>query len=331
MNILVRLPNWLGDMVMSVGFLNQLREFYPGSSVSVIAKKGIHALLPYFPECRHQFVFSKDEYQGLNGLYRFGSEIKRKEKFDIFFCLPDSFSSALMGFATGSKTRVGYKKELRDLFLTHSFRKPLGLHRVEEYVMQLELLNRRKLATPATVRLHHDFRKKEHIVVNINSEASSRRLTPEKAIELLTAIRKNINNPIMLVGGPGEKDFVETVLGRLPEKEGIESVAGKTSLTELVEILASAQLMLTTDSGPAHLSNALGTPTIVLFGAGNENNTAPYNAENRKVIRLGKLSCEPCQKNVCVQFSTPQCLELLETSIIISEMKDQLEYGKRIV
>src|SRR5690606_33498440 len=128
-----------------------------------------------------------------------------------------------------------------------------------------------------------------------------------------SSLRKNIDNEILLIGAPHEKDFVETVLNALPERNNIRSIAGTTSLPQLVEVLASAQLVLTTDSGPAHLSNALGTTTIVTFRAGDENKTAPNNRENRRIIRLGKLSCEPCTKNVCVQFSTPQCLELLES------------------
>jgi heptosyltransferase II len=325
MNILVRLPNWLGDMVMSVGFLQQLKEFYPGSAISVIAKKGIHDLLPFFPETEHQFVYSKEDYPGITGLYKFGSSIRIQEKFDLFFCLPDSFSSALMGYSTKAKQRIGYKKELRELMMTRSFKRPSGLHRVEEYVRLLELFTGKTITSPINVNLHHNFEKKDHVVININSEAQSRRLTTTKAVEILTAIRKNIDNKIYLIGAPKEKEFVDLVLNQLPDQTDMESIAGKTSLSSLVEILASAKLMLTTDSGPAHLSNALGTNTIILFGAGNENNTAPYNMQNRKIIRLGKLSCEPCTKNVCVQFSTPQCLELLETPMIVMEVKQQIE------
>jgi lipopolysaccharide heptosyltransferase II len=330
MNILVRLPNWLGDMVMSVGFLNQLKEFYPGASISLIAKKGIHELLPFFPQTEHQFIFSKEQNPGLAGLIRFGKEIKKNKRFDLFFCLPDSFSSALMGYATAAKQRVGYKKELRQLLLTHSYDKPAGLHRVEEYVRLLELFSGRKMNAPINVRLEHQFEKKDHVVVNINSEASSRRLTISKAVEILTELRRNIDSKILLIGAPKEKDFVEQVLSLVPGKHHIESIAGSTRLSSLVEVLASAKLMLTTDSGPAHLSNALGTNTIILFGAGNENNTAPYQEEYRRVIRLGKLGCEPCMKNTCVRYSTPQCLELLETPQIIQNVKDYLENGKRI-
>lgn len=329
MNILVRLPNWLGDMVMSVGFIEQLEKYFPGASVSVIAKKGIHELLPYFPQLDQQFIFSKDEYPGLRGLYNFGRKIRQAKNFDLFYSLPDSFSAAFMGHATGARKRIGYKNELREILLTNSYSKPKSIHRVEEYIKLLELFTGKEAAA-VSVKLRHDFERKKHVVVNINSEASSRRFTTAKAIEIISSLRKNIDNEILLIGAPREKEYVEAVLNALPEKNNIRSIAGTTSLPQLVEVLASAQLVLTTDSGPAHLSNALGTTTIVTFGAGNENNTGPYNRENRKIIRLGKLSCEPCTKNVCVQFSTPQCLELLETKHIVELVKEELENEKRI-
>jgi heptosyltransferase-2 len=323
MKILVRLPNWLGDMVMSVGFLGQLERCYPGADISVIAKKGIHELLPFFPPTEHQFIFSKDDHKGMSGLWRFGREIRRKQKFDLFFCLPDSFSSAFMGMATGASPRTGYKNELRQIFLTHSYTKPAGLHRVEEYTALLERFSGKK-AEGINVSLKHHFEKKDHVVVNINSEASSRRLTEDKAVEVLTQLRNSISQKIIMIGAPKEKDFVDKVIARLPVNEGIESVAGKTTLRELASILASARLMFTTDSGPAHLSNALGTDTIVLFGAGNEKNTAPYNQRLRTVIRLGQLSCEPCTKNVCIRYGLPQCLERLDTPMMIATVKQHL-------
>ncbi len=323
---MVRLPNWLGDMVMSVGALRQLSLLYPGSAISIIAKKGLHELLPFFPDMEHQFVFSKDEYRGLKGVWRFGQMIRQKEKFDLFISFPDSFSSALMGLATGAKQRIGYKKEGREVLLTKAFSKPKGLHRAEEYSRLIEDYSGRKTNSPE-VRLQHSFPKKEYIVININSEAVSRRLTLAKAVEIISEAHRQIDGRILLIGGGREQLFVEEVMRRLPVTESVESVAGQTTLAQLAQILASARAVLTTDSGPAHLANALGTQTVVLFGAGNENNTAPYNKDAVEIIRLGKLSCEPCVKNECVQFGTPQCLELLETPHIIAQLKHRLGYA----
>lgn len=323
MKILLRLPNWLGDMVMATGAVQQLPLFFPGAEVSVIVKQGLHDLLDFFPLFQRRWVFDKNEYSGPKGLWRFGKEIRKVERFDLFISFPDSFSSALMGFATGAAQRIGYKNEARNVLLSHAYAKPVGLHRVEEYVRLLELFAAKK-AEAVEVSLRHSFGKQDFLALNINSEAQSRRLTTAKAVEIIKAVRKEFNQRIVLIGGPKEKDFVEGVLRKADDRQGIESVAGKTSLNELVQVLASAKLLLTTDSGPAHLANALGTKTVVLFGAGNENNTSPYNKQNGQTIRLGKLSCEPCTKNICVQFETPQCLELLETKIILSAMKEKL-------
>jgi ADP-heptose:LPS heptosyltransferase len=323
MKILVRLPNWLGDMVMSVPFLHQLPHFFGDVELGLIARKGIHELLPFFPASKHQFIFSKEEYKSIRGLVKFGRQIRQTERYDLFFCLPDSLSTAIAGAATGAHKRIGYKKEARQLLLTNSYKRPEGLHRVEEYIRLLENYTGKK-AAPARALLHHNFPKQEYIAVNINSEASSRRLTITKATELLTRLRQHTDRTLMLIGARGEKEFVESVLAQLPDRNNIINAAGTTTLPGLTALLASARLLLTTDSGPAHLANALGTNTVVLFGAGDENNTAPYNPRGRSIIRLGQLSCEPCRKNVCVRFGTPQCLERLDSDQIIQTMQQYL-------
>jgi heptosyltransferase II len=319
MKILVRLPNWLGDMVMSVAFIHQLKQIYPQAEISVITKKGIHTLLKFFPPVTNQYIFSKEEYPGLKGAYKFGKLISKLHVYDIFYCLPDSLSSALMGFATGAKKRVGYRKDLRYFLLTHTYKKNKYLHRVEQYV---NLLNQyyHKDSDNLSVTLKINRTPQNRIIVNINSEASSRRLPKEKAVSIINEIRKHITEEIVLMGSPAEKDFINEVFSSLKNNSGVHNNAGKTSLPELAELMSSAKLMISTDSGPAHLSNAMGVPTIVLFGAGNEINTAPYNKTNRTIIRLGQLSCEPCQKNICVRFGIPKCLTLLNEENIIREV-----------
>jgi ADP-heptose:LPS heptosyltransferase len=326
MKILVRLPNWLGDMVMSVGALHQVRHFWPEAKLSVIVKKGLHDLLPHFPPTVHQFIFSKEEYEGLRGVWRFGRMIRQHQKFDLYISFPDSFSAALMGLATGARERIGFKKEGRQMLLTQSFNRPKGLHRADEYVALLQAYSGIE-AAPVTITLQHPYKSTGHVVVNINSEASSRRLTPAKAKEIIEAVRNCTTQPVILIGGPKEKTFVDEVMRSLSVREGITSMAGETSLPQLVKVLATASVVLTTDSGPAHLANALGTQTVVLFGAGNEINTSPYNRNALQVIRLNKLACEPCTKNVCVRFGTPQCLELLETPRIIQAVQERIQHG----
>jgi heptosyltransferase II len=319
MKILVRLPNWLGDMVMSVAFMKQLEEVYPGAEISVIIKEGLQSLLSFFPKTKHRFIFSKIKYRGLQGAYRFGRIIGAKEKFDVFFCLPDSFSAAFIGFAAGARSRTGYKKEFRGLLLTHAFNKRKNIHRVEEYTDLLEFFSGKKTKA-LSVKLENKQTGNSQIIVNINSEASSRRLPKLKAISLINNLRGRTKSDILLTGSPSEKDFVDSVYNALDDKNKICNIAGNTNLEELAKVISNVKVILSTDSGVAHLGNALGVHTVVLFGAGNENKTAPFNKERCTVIRLGKLSCEPCGDNICRRFGTPKCLTFLSDQQIINQV-----------
>lgn len=324
MNILIRLPNWLGDMVMSTAFVQAVKNEYPNATIDLVAKKGIDFLLDYFPEHGNRFIFSKEDYKGISGAWKFGKMISAQKKYDIFFCLPDSFSSAIMGQTIAAKQRVGFKKELRSVFLTHSYTRPENLHRVEEYVDLLKKFTKKDIPVPPVTLQVNAAEKTKAIVININSEAVSRRLPKEKAISSINAVRKKINNEIILVGSNKEAPFVEEVFNALPDKTNISSMAGKTNLTQLMQLFAGSAAVLTTDSGPAHVANALGVHTIVLFGAGNENNTAPYNKNKRTIIRLGQLPCEPCVSNTCKVYGVPQCLVRLDEELITAAIKNAL-------
>lgn len=317
MKILVRLPNWLGDMVMSIGFIQAIHEVYPGASVSVIVKSGLEPLLEYFPPLASRYIFSRNEFKGATGALRFGRSISRKEKFDIFFSLPDSLSAALMGFSSRARERVGYLKEGRSILLTQALKKDNSLHRVEQYITLLEAFS--KVTVKRQKVLLHGIHREggESLLLNVNSEAVSRRLPLQKAVSLLNKLRESTEEEIILIGGKSDKAFVAEIMTLVSDRSKIHVVAGETTLTDLVKLMLRSKAILTTDSGPAHLANACGLPAVVLFGAGNEFNTAPYNKENCRVIRLGQLPCEPCVKNICLLYGIPKCLQLLDEERLV--------------
>ncbi len=324
MNILIRLPNWLGDLVMSTAFVQVVKDKYPAASIDLVVKKGIDSLLDNFPAHDQRFIFSKEEYSGIIGAWRFGKMIGSQKKYDLFFCLPDSFSSAVMGYAVGANARIGFKKELRSVFLTHSYKKRTAIHRVEEYIDLLQQFSKKQITIPPVKLYVPGNEKKQSLIININSEASSRRLPKEKAVSIINAVRRSINNDIILVGSASEAGYVGEVYNALADKINIINNAGKTGLAELLQLFSSGAAMLTTDSGPAHVANALGVYTVVLFGAGNEHNTAPYNQNNRTIIRLGQLPCEPCVSNTCKVYGIPQCLVRLDEELIVTAVKQAI-------
>ncbi len=316
MHILIRLPNWLGDLVMSTAFVRALAEAVPGAVIDVIVKKGIDGVVDYLPGIRHTYVFDKQEYPGLKGAFRFGRMVGNKQKPDIMYCLPESLSSAVMAVGTGARKRFGYRKELRSFLLSATLPKNESLHRVDQY---LQILTLQQLPLPAKPAVFLQSRSKivpGRIIINVNSEAESRRLPVEKAIGILNLLRASTDAELVLVGSPKEVPHVMAVYNRLEDTRGIEVMAGKTNLTQLMDLLATAPVMLTTDSGPMHLANALGVHTVALEGASDEKNTAPYNAAKRTLIRSGLLSCEPCVKNIC-KFGVPKCLMNMQDRLIV--------------
>ncbi len=316
MNILIRLPNWLGDLVMSTAFVRSLQQTYPHAKVDVIIKKGIDPVVDYLPGIHRKWVFAKEEYPGLRGALNYGRLVGIEAKPDLFFCLPDSFSSAWMAKATNAPQRIGYKKELRSFLLTKRKNKDNALHRVDQYLALLELYTGKQVENPAVFLKNDQTLVPNRIIINVNSEADSRRLPVEKAIPVIDLLRTSTDAELVLVGSPKELPHVQQVYDGLKEKEGILNMAGKTNMRELIDLLGTAPVMLTTDSGPMHLANALGVHTVALEGASDEKNTAPYNADKRTLIRYGQLPCEPCVKNTC-QFGLPTCLLRMDNEVIV--------------
>ncbi|MBD1386215.1 glycosyltransferase family 9 protein [Mucilaginibacter rigui] len=328
MKILIRLPNWLGDVVMSTAFVNAVRQLYPGASIDIIIKKELGGIAKLIPGLNHIHLFSKQEYSGLGGVYRFGKNL-RSQQYDIYFNLPHSLSSFVMAWASGAKQRVGFNKEGGFFLLTRSFKKPANLHRVDEYVSLLENFTGKPI-NYKVIKLQADPPPaiKDSVIINFNSEASSRRMPLEKGRSIIKALAATFKDTTFLfVGSPKEAAFVNELLAGLDNTDRLQNLAGKTDLTGLAELMARSKAVLTTDSGPAHLANAVGAPTIVLFGAGNENNTAPYNKQELTIIRYGELICEPCVRNTCKLYGIPKCMEMLDEIKIINALSLYLNYA----
>ncbi len=326
MKILIRLPNWLGDVVMSTAFVSAVRQLYPDAFVDVIVKKELTGIASLIPGLRTIHSFSKQENKGLPGVYRFGKKLGA-EKYDLFFNLPTSLSSLVMGWATGAKKRVGFAKEGGFFLLTHAYKKPLNIHRVDEYISLLEQFTG-KTISERQVKLDIDKpgqRENNSVLINFNSEASSRRMPVDKAKTIINLLTNTFTNTrFMFIGSPKEAAFAEQIIDGAENAARIENLAGKTDLPGLITLMAASSAIVTTDSGPAHMANSVGTPTIVLFGAGNEHNTAPYNKQNLTIIRYGKLTCEPCVKNTCELYGIPKCMQMIDDLQIINALGQYL-------
>jgi ADP-heptose:LPS heptosyltransferase len=309
---------------MSTAFVHAVRQFYSDAQIDIVVKKELGDVAKLIPGLRYIHLFSKQEYKGLQGAYRFGKQLNA-EKYDLFFNLPESLSSLVLAKATQARKRIGYGKEGGFFLLTNSYKRPGGLHRTDEYLYLLARYTGNKISKgDVSLKMKETVPQGRLVVINFNSEAVSRRMPVDKGKQLIHTLTHTFKNvKFAFVGSPKEKEFIDELLSGI-ENENVENFAGKTNLEGFCQLMASAKAVLTTDSGPAHLANSLGTPTIVLFGAGNEHNTAPYNKDNLAIIRAGKLDCEPCVRNTCKLYGVPKCMQLIDEITIVNALSQYL-------
>ena len=118
------------------------------------------------------------------------------------------------------------------------------MHRVEEYIDLLNQFLKKEIQIPPVVLRDSPAERKNSVIININSEAESRRLPKEKAVQLISTLREKIKNEIILVGSPKEVDFVADIYAALPDKSNINNLAGKTNLKEMIQLFNSSKLLI---------------------------------------------------------------------------------------
>lgn len=312
--IVVRLPNWLGDIMMSFPFMYALKQEFPLDEIYVIVKpqyEEVVKLLP-FPVKIHSY--DKKVHGSMpQEIHKYCVNEKFLFNIDYYFCLPPSFSSAFMGYCLKAKEVIGYKGEWRSFFLTKKLEKPTGKHRSEEYLDLLRNFVNKEIQTPKLISMEvppfFTEEDKKYVVVNVNSEASSRRLPTKKWQELIELFDQQ---NFVFIGIEKDSERVNEVIESLPkDKNTYLNLCGKTKINDLVKLFAHSSGLITNDSGPAHLASFVGTSVVVFFGAGDDRNTSPSYFKAPTLVIKKPVSCSPCLKNEC-PIKTLDCLNQLD-------------------
>lgn len=129
---------------------------------------------------------------------------------------------------------------------------------------------------------------------------------------------------IVLVGEKSERALSEVIAADIP---GIINLVGKTSLQQLMAVLARSRVLVSTDTGPAHVAAALATPVISIFGPSEASNTGPFASNNGWAVAVTEnVGCNPCVNterantctdNKCMQAVTPSdVMKLIDEALL---------------
>jgi ADP-heptose:LPS heptosyltransferase len=129
-------------------------------------------------------------------------------------------------------------------------------------------------------------------VLHAGASAASRRYPAERFIEVAQELSR-LGYRTVLTGSTEERELTEAIRASVPNSL---SLAGQLSLGELAALIASSPLLITNNTGPAHLAAGVGTPVVDLYALTNPQHT-PWQVPSR--VLSYAVPCAPCFRSVC--------------------------------
>jgi heptosyltransferase-2 len=314
-NILVRATNWVGDAVMSLPALRAIRERFSTARISVLAKPWVADLYG-----RESFIDEIILYSGQSP-WRTGREL-RARRFDCAILLQNAFEAAWIAWLARIPTRIGYKRDGRQLLLTRAVNvpKPGEIPRHERFYY-LELLRRAGLMDAPLesdqIRLQRTANPDGKRVIGVSPGAAygtAKRWLPERFAEAAGALATARGSSIALFGSKSERELCEQVV-QLLKGHRVTNYAGQTTLAQFIDLASGCELFLTNDSGSMHIASALGVPTVAIFGATDDSTTGPTGS-NARVVRH-PVDCSPCLLRECP--IDHRCMTGVSTERVVKE------------
>ena len=340
--ILIRMPNWLGDLVMATPVLADVRKQWPDAEITAMAQANVAPLIAKDPHIDTLFSYQRpsgwvphQEHWEIIRQLRLG-------KYDLGILLTNSFSSAWWFFFGGVRKRIGYKGNMRNLLLSQSVPFPARRkeqHLVLTYKMLLEPLGIPLSDTAPQLYISEEEKqggllllKELGIKLGVNrilginpgaAHGSAKCWLPERFQQVTERMLTDPNLFVLYFGDKAGASLVHKICEQLPPDRVI-NLAGKTSLRELITLISLCDLLLTNDSGPMHVASALNVPLVALFGSTSDVATGPYNGG---IVIHKHVECSPCYKRVCpIDF---RCMKRIEVDEVCDALEKQLKVRAR--
>ncbi len=304
--IFVEIPTWLGDAVMTTPALQNLCTCYPECRLTLFGSFVSTEALKAHPNVAEVVVDrSKGARSRLGWLYRYA---KGAGSFDLALSFRRPLSSKLLLLFLKAKEKARYRRHYRGV-----------QHQVYHYN---DFINRvlQTQYKPHKLRLYYRPKQYDKPTLGINPGAtygSAKRWYPERFAQVAAKLCDRYD--IVIFGGPSEVEMAGDVEKALREAgvQNYRNLAGKTSVTELIEHIAGLACFVTNDSGPMHVAAAYDVPTVAVFGPTKYKETAPYSP--KALIVRKELECSPCMKRVC-PLGTHECMKSVEAADVLQKV-----------
>ncbi|MBF0339954.1 MAG: lipopolysaccharide heptosyltransferase II [Magnetococcales bacterium] len=327
--ILVVGPSWVGDMVMAQALFKTLKTLQPDCPIDLLAPTWTLPLAARMPEVRAGIPLPVAHGElGLGKRWRVGRSLNGV--YGQAILLPNSFKSALVPWFAATPRRTGFRGEFRfglinDPRALDKKRLPRTVDRFVALGLPAETPLPAPLPLPrlvasagsgeAILQRHGLFGQGPVLALCPGAEYGPAKRWPERHFAAIATERLREGWRVVVLGSGKEQGLGEAILTGSPA--GSANLAGRISLGEAIDVLASAAAVVTNDSGLMHVAAALDRPGVAIFGSSDPGHTPPLGGCLR-ILSLG-LACAPCFKRHCPEGTT-RCLEEITPAMVLEAL-----------
>jgi heptosyltransferase-2 len=281
-----------------VNFYNDAQITFIGPSVSI-------EVLKNHPKVVKTLILDK-KYRVL---YKISRELS---DFDVFFSFRSSSRSKFLIFLISAKNKYQFDKN-----------KYQNRHQVEKYN---DFINDSLSIDSIARKLQiygHNIAKSKKKILGINpgaSYGSAKRWYPQEFAKVASELSKKYD--IVIFGGASETDIAGDIEQALIGSgvTNYQNLAGRTTITELIDRISSLDLFITGDSGPMHVAAAFQVPTVAIFGPTKDKETSQWMNEKSTIVKKN-LDCQPCMQRTC-PLKHHNCMKLIKADEVLNAFKD---------
>ena len=302
-SILIILTASLGDVVRGFAVLAPIKSLFPNSHITWLIEDKWKSIAENVQGIDEILVFERKKgWQGIKKIY----QDLRKNHYDITLDMQRHFKSGCFSLLSGAKRRIGFHRANAHEF-NFIFNNEFITKREENYPKIYQYMNFVDvLGGTWEEPLNFGFDTKNVVRENkigvvLGSSTIKKDWNIDHYKTFLSRVLSETDQFIVLLGDSSQIPFAEEML-ILFGSERLSSLVGKTTLPQLVTVLASCRVAVGPDSGPGHISAAVSTPYIALFGPTNIRRVGPY--------KMGSLALQ-AQSHIVSDISEDEVFEKL--------------------
>jgi ADP-heptose:LPS heptosyltransferase len=305
--VLIVLPGALGDVVRALPLLGRLRRAWPDARLAWAVEPPSAPVLEGHPWLDERLVFPR--HQGVRAFVPFLRRVRAGD-FTLALDLGRTIKSAVIARASGASDRLGFAaadgREGGWLLATRRLpRQGTARSKLEQFLAFADLLG--VAPTPVEFGLAPTSAERHAartllaglaapvVAASVGSSCPSRRWVPERTAAVLDAVAARAGGSAVLLGTAADAPFAAAVVRTM--RGSARDLVGRTTLRQLVAVLAEASVVFGPDSGALHLAAALGRPVVSLWGPTSAARSTPFGSESHAL--QGPAPCAPCFLTRC--------------------------------